>query len=1072
MPGTKIRKAASLLAAALIAAFPAAAPGRAFAAEPPPAAAPSRAALIGLARAFVDSVDRGFERADQHLADRDPEEKRRQKYKVDIPDGEMLLLQIGVAATNDKGKRPRLRFNEPVMAIKQGDDVMISLSDFFRIAQFAIDVKPAEGVAEGWYIRQSQKFRLDAKALKASIRGEEASLSPDDVSVEETDILLRSGVLEKLFEFDSEVLLASQSLSIRTKQKWPAIEKLERLHRRDRQFLPPPELPRRETPYRAADVPNVDVATTRSFDRDADGAINQSMDYKVLAAGDLLWHTGRIAAAGSFKGSEKSVETAKATFERKSDKPDLLGWMGARRYEFGDIGGGVGMRASNRNPFETSGPTTVIEGDIPPGWDAELYRGSQYLGSITNSDGTYRFEDVELAGGANRFRVLKYGPLGEIEEEETTYFSTPRLTGIEGGLYEAGVSAAATDLWTRRPKESPDKYTPVVDGSYEMALSRNTSLRGSLSTSQQQDEQKTLLGLGVASYFRGAYLNAGLSHDAGNASWLASASARRSVMGHSLSLGASYTEDEYGAISGAKIPSQYQINASSRGHLPLVPVNYALRTSYAADEDGTSTRINRLSLGGRAGRLDVSTDVDQQITKTPEGHAKAMSGNTAVSGRAGRTNWRANANYTISPDGWSMNGYALDLRRGLAKDLTGALSVKYDPAQDFKSETASVTWNGKYMRVSPKIGYDDDRNFSAYLNTSFGLAYNPYNRNVVMRGKDMTTFGGIAAFVFLDKNGDSVFSEGDEPVQDAIVQALHSRSAATTDENGEAFLYDLPANVITDVRLDENSFFDPLLVPGFAGVSIVPRAGREARLEFPVHNGSEMDGTVYLRPPQGKDRSLRNVRVYLYDMDGKVAHAAATDFDGFYLFTKIRPGRYYFMIDGNDAKNFGLVQPLPQEVSFGYEGRVAAGQNVFLEQARKDGGAAVAVSIAPDIGDWLAANPAVGPQDFAGGALILNLGSYNSRLLMELTWFRLKRRYGGIVAGAELLAAPDKSNASAETGLNTLRARLPGHDIPDAFRRCKSLAARGFYCALEVWPQKPAQDSVVASATQDGTAGP
>lgn len=1024
---------------------------QAGAAEPPPDAVP-RAALLGLAKQFVDKVSAGFERADDYLMS--PEEKRKKLYAVDIPDGELLLLKLGVKREGDRNKRRHLKFDEPVVAIKQGDDVMVSLSDFFHVAQFAIEVKPADGIAEGWYIKKNQTFRLDAKALTAKVQGKEFKLSEGDVSVEETDILVRSKVLENLFDFESEVYLASQFMDVVSKQKWPALEKLERLHREGRKYLPPPVLPRQDIPYRYADVPNAYISTSRGFKRDGDGNIGHSASYRIETDGDLLGHTARILASGSFDPRLKKVDSARAVFGRKSEKPDLLGWMGAHEYEFGDVNGGVGIRATNRNPYTTSDPTTVIEGDMTQGWDAELYRGDQYMASISNSDGTYKFDDVPLSGGVNVFKILKYGPQGEVDEEEITIYSQPHLRGIEGGLYGVSVVAAATDLWRRNPKESVDKYTPVVDADYQWGLNDTTSMKATLSTSQQQREQKTFPGIGIASYLYGTFLNANMTADV-DGSYTASATARRSIYGQSVSAGATYAAEDYGSISGTEVPGKYSLSAAARGPLPYLPGTYALNTSYQEDEAGKVRMKNRVGLSTRAAGLGLSTSVEQDIAKTNGKSDETFNGSTFVTGNLWRANWRAGADYHIAPDGWSMEQYSLNVTRGIAKDISGYLELQNDPAADLTSGKAAVVWNGKYSRVTPSVSYDSANNLTALLTSNFGVSYDSYTKDIVVRGKDYSKYGGVSAFVYLDRDGDNTFSDGDDPIQDAIVQAVHSHTAGTTDEKGEAFLFDLPANLITDVRLDEFSFFDPYMVPGTEGVSVMPRPGRETRIEFPVHNGGEMDGSVFVQPKNGKARSLRNIHVYLYDMDGRLAKSALTSFDGFYLFQKIHPGKYYLVVDESDAKNFGLTRPLPETIAFGYEGTIIYKHDVMLGKAERDGPGDIPLNVGADYGGYASMNPSFDPAILNGKSIVLNLGSYRSNLLMSLVWYRLKQRYDAIVGDATLLVDPAESFASLETGLHTLRAKLPGYDMEDAWNRCRALSARGLYCGVEVLPQIP-----------------
>ncbi|HEY8191723.1 MAG TPA: hypothetical protein VIG74_04800, partial [Alphaproteobacteria bacterium] len=347
--------------------------------------------------------------------------------------------------------------------------------------------------------------------------------------------------------------------------------------------------------------------------------------------------------------------------------------------------------------------------------------------------------------------------------------------------------------------------------------------------------------------------------------------------------------------------------------------------------------------------------------------------------------------------------------------------------------------------------------------SSFGVAYNSYGKDIIVRGKDLSKFGAVSAFVYLDKNGDNIFSEGDEPIQDAIVEAIHAHINGTTNEEGEAFLYDLPANIITDVKLNEYSFFDPLMVSGFKGVSVMPRAGHDARIEFPVHNGGEMDGTIYIQPEQGAPRALRSVRLYLYDMDGRLENAATSSFDGLYLFQKIHPGKYYLIVDDKDVKNFGLVQPFPEVVTFGYEGTVVYGHDIILNKTKKDNPDSVPMNIGTDIAEFVNANPTLDPALLKGKPIMLNLGAYRSNLLATLVWYKLKTRYNAILGNAALLVDPAESFASVETGLHTLRVRMPGYDIQGSWQRCRALIARGLYCSVEIMPQQGERKEAAAA---------
>ncbi len=61
---------------------------------------------------------------------------------------------------------------------------------------------------------------------------------------------------------------------------------------------------------------------------------------------------------------------------------------------------------------------TTFRGELPDGWDAELYRNDQLIGYVqSRGDGRYEFLDVALLYGQNRFEVVLYGPQGQIRRD-------------------------------------------------------------------------------------------------------------------------------------------------------------------------------------------------------------------------------------------------------------------------------------------------------------------------------------------------------------------------------------------------------------------------------------------------------------------------------------------------------------------------------------------------------------------------------------------------------------------------------------------------------------------------------
>lgn len=114
--------------------------------------------------------------------------------------------------------------------------------------------------------------------------------------------------------------------------------------------------------------------------------------------------------------------------------------------------------------------------------------------------------------------------------------------------------------------------------------------------------------------------------------------------------------------------------------------------------------------------------------------------------------------------------------------------------------------------------------------------------------------------------------------------------------------------------------------------------------------------------------------------------------------------------------------------------------------------ATLSPALAADLADYVAVNPALNKALLKDKTVLLNLGSYNSRALMTVIWFKIRTRYAGLIGDAQLLVQPTDSNASPQTGKYTLRASLPVFNVEDANNRCRLLMAQAQVCTVEVLP--------------------
>jgi len=135
--------------------------------------------------------------------------------------------------------------------------------------------------------------------------------------------------------------------------------------------------------------PIVGVTSRYSYTQEGDtGEKTTGYSSNVLTRGDFL--KGRLETESQFNDKDK-LTSVRASYVRESLEPELLGPLKARRYQLGNLTSvrmpvgrhvyqGAGARVSNIDPARVfTQSATGISGNAPPGWDVELYRGSQFL---------------------------------------------------------------------------------------------------------------------------------------------------------------------------------------------------------------------------------------------------------------------------------------------------------------------------------------------------------------------------------------------------------------------------------------------------------------------------------------------------------------------------------------------------------------------------------------------------------------------------------------------------------------------------------------------------------------------
>ena len=306
------------------------------------------------------------------------------------------------------------------------------------------------------------------------------------------------------------------------------------------------------------------------------------------------------------------------------------------------------------------------------------------------------------------------------------------------------------------------------------------------------------------------------------------------------------------------------------------------------------------------------------------------------------------------------------------------------------------------------------------------LINEPQNKFPTFTGDRIVGRGLVSSFVYHDKNGNNVFDGNDEPLPEVYVEGVNVSRRAATDEKGYSLIKDLPENFLTDIRVDQSTLPDPFMIPGYAGASIYPRAGRMVKLSFPVHVAGEVDGVVELAQLGGK-KEVPGMTVSLIPVDGKSSKIidTFTAGDGFYVLSNVPPGNYLLTVSSEAAKRLGAGGVTPIPVTINYDGTVVSGKNLTLEKGR--------VQVP------LGIKPYKGPEHTVP-FFALETGSGQAKSKLSALLSKLVER---------------KSNIRADDGLSILSVKgetnlkyLPGQDWDAHYNRCQLLNDEHIPCKM------------------------
>ena len=888
--------------------------------------------LLGLAHSFVEKIAPSYE--DQTTR------KTSLSDKTSIPDGSTLLLRPRVG---------KIIYPYDIYTIKEGNDLYMSLADIIDVLDLAIAFDTISMQGAGWFLREDWRIDLDLKNKKVTSRGQIYNVKEED-TLERDGILFVSGnALSTWLDMDFNYDVAQQYVEVHSDYPLPIVAKNFRENRNKGLGTGnnTPVLPRLKQEKEWLDTNVADVSVGARYNKTSGGEGELENYTNIALQGEFLKHDRYLFVS---RDSTDGLQNISARMSKRSEDADLLGPLKARSYAFGeidstdipltgDLGQSLGFRFDN-NPLENSDfSTTDIEGDSIPGWDIELYRDGVLIDSQTVAeDGRYAFNDVALFAGDNDFEVFFYGPQGEIRKEELYVPVTAALLSTQDDTYEVSLAFEEEHIYRDNQAPDPDRGDPHFAARYNKVIGDSLGYVG-LRTRSIEGDQRAFFSTGLTSVIGGTLFDTNFAVD-DKANPAASITARRTINDWNVALNAQ-ANDEYFRPSESTDPTTLNLSFSAlKSYTPKFfdkRGNIIATSAYRETASGTTLTRNSVGLSQQIGRINVSNTLAYESRDGGATGGEDFFDNIlAVRGNIGKTFLRGGIDYDFKPDAEIDRIFAQINHRKSAK-LSTDLTLDHEPDRDYSRGRLNVNYTHDKFRTSPFFEIDSDDRVYAGVNLNFSLIDPPDSSTPIMTSKRIIGRGLVSGFIFHDKNGNNIYDTGDIPLPEVMLESINSRRRAISKANGYALIDDLPTSRPTDIVVDEASLPDSFMISANPGNSVFPVEGEIIEMQFPVHISGELDGTIYYKNGSGDTVPVRQGVAQIISLDNpeRAPLTAKAAFDGFYVASKIPPGRY--MVLPKKPRTFGrdIGNTTPEFIEIGYDGTILYDTAIVMQENEK-----------------------------------------------------------------------------------------------------------------------------------------
>ncbi len=857
---------------------------------------------------------------------------------IERPYGEEVFLDL---------MANRTQYNRGFVAYRSSDGtVWLPLNDMINSLGLGLKVDLANQRIGGWV--SNSQFPFEVNLANGSFRSGNATNALPQRAIAKTgnELYVTPATLASWLGGEAKVDLAELQFALTTKDPLPAEVAQARANLwRSRAADPAtPQALASRIAYRLYTMPQLRLEGGVQVARAPDGSWQSNQSLALGAEGNLLYGVGSLSL-GLNRTVDGQLSLTGGNFRLSRQENDAIlfaDWLGpwaATRAEAGDIqatalplGGlgtsGRGVRLNNIPAGQIADPERfVLSGDAPAGWDVEVYQNASLLAFQRVGDsGRYEFKALPLRNGINVFRIVRYGPRGEQDEQEARYnlgdslLSQGQIT-YDVSLYQPGAKTLGA-LFDQNPSDQgltlTQRYayglTPNLTLTAGNYLSSNLGAHNS--STPRSDDTPALQGLsaGLRATMGETFLQADTSlNSQGNQSL--QSSLRRTLPGDvnaRLAFGANWNQQD---MNDQTVLRTY---SAELGRL-FRAKSFTTDQSIQYDLTQYSNRDDRNTLSLRSGlnarRFSLSNEV---AASTPNlGGPLQLAGSVQASANLGNiTSARLGLTYDENTPDWVRS-----VTFGTQNRLTDRLNLNVGARHQLDTESTQMNADLRYQMENLSLGLTaqvaDDGNASIGLNLGTALIPTREGWQAVNPQRQV----GLAVaeiLAFIDTNGNGTRDAGEPPVVGVGITNPMRASIERTNAQGLAILADLPANQSIRLQLDEQTLPNIYLKPTRTQFLVQGSVGSVGEFMLPFEQLGEASGQLFQGSRTGARQPIGQANLELVATNGAIVARTRTAADGFFALGPVPLGSYQIRLTPSEIERTGLSL-VPVLVEFNHQ---------------------------------------------------------------------------------------------------------------------------------------------------------